>query len=129
MKLIDLTIPESILPDNLTGEYCILSDISAHNWTLYQKAYYKDNILLWTEQSGFFDFKDYDMHFYNANGNFHNEFTAAKIFGVNINPHKEYWLNGKYYGSNKDYAEYFQNCIVIPSDEYWIKYQKLKAFQ
>lgn len=60
--------------------------------------------------------------FYCLNRDIHNTNGAAKIWTSDDQYHpdrREYFLNDKYYGD-----EY-----KIPSDEYWVKFCKMKAFQ
>lgn len=63
-------------------------------------------------------YKSYDSSYlpdYYKDGLLHCEFTAAF---TSVNGYKEYYLNGKLYGDK----------YIIPSDQYWLKYQKLLAF-
>lgn len=59
---------------------------------------------------------------YRVNGNLHHEFRPARILSYG---REEYWLDGKRYGSNM----LQDNLLYIPSNEYWIKFCKLKVFQ
>lgn len=50
----------------------------------------------------------------------HHEYEAAVKYGDGM---KNYYLNDNYYGSNRA-----RNTKYIPSDEYWAKLVKLRAF-
>lgn len=50
----------------------------------------------------------------------HNEYEAAIKY---VDGKKNYYLNDNYYGSNRA-----RNTKYIPSDEYWAKLVKLRAF-
>lgn len=63
--------------------------------------------------------------FFHKNKMLHNKNGAAKIWN---DGYKEYYLDNKCYGTSSR-PSYNKNIIHIPSDEYWVKWQKLRAFR
>lgn len=61
---------------------------------------------------------------YLVNGKWHNEKGPAIVY---FSGRKRYFLNDKELGTNILSAA--DNIQYIPSDEYWIKFCKLKSFQ
>lgn len=117
MLLIDLTITNSRFPkEDPKGLFCILSGNVESG---FYKEYYYDNHNFLTEYSDSLNFSTdiISLIFWNENKQRHNIYGPADICWMRST--KEYWLNNVYFGNQKN----------IPSDEYWIKYQKLLAFK
>lgn len=86
----------------------------------YQEIPYLDYIYL-EDKTGAYMLIDDQYLIYLINDEHHREDGAA-IINMDSNS-KQYWLNGRYYGNTN-----INSPNYIPSDEYWIRYQKLKAF-
>lgn len=81
-----------------------------------------------SDKLGYYCLNLNDYYFeYRKDNKLHNESGPGRFWSGGMFPgRKEYWLNGKIYAVN-DLKE--DNYLYIPDDNYWIKWQKLTAFQ
>lgn len=74
------------------------------------------------DKSGYYCTVSSHCTIYRKDNKWHNEYGAAIVY--HESQYKTYYLESDCYGSNNPR----ESIHYIPSDEYWIKYQKLMVF-